>query len=62
MEAMDPVKPGADDEGEEVVRKKPYRRPEILYREPLEAMAALCTPAPPAKANVGMCPQGPIQS
>ena len=36
--------------------KKKYRRPEILYREPLEAMAALCTPIPPAKANVGSCP------
>lgn len=37
-------------------QKKKYRRPEILYREPLEAMAALCTPRPPAKANVGTCP------
>ena len=36
--------------------KKKYRRPEILYREPLEAMAALCTPMPPAKADVGSCP------
>ena len=36
--------------------KKKYRRPEILYREPLEAMAALCEPRPPAKANVGSCP------
>lgn len=42
--------------------KKKYRRPEILYREPLEAMAALCTPAPPAKMNTGMCPIGPISS
>ncbi|MGH9324037.1 MAG: hypothetical protein ACRD3V_29640 [Vicinamibacteria bacterium] len=42
--------------------KKPYRRPEILYREKLEAMAALCVPAPPAKNNPGMCPQGPIAS
>ena len=40
----------------EAAKKKPYRRPEILYREPLEAMAALCTPAPPAKASVGSCP------
>ena len=37
-------------------QKKPYRRPEIVYREPLEAMAALCTPAPPAKINLGACP------
>jgi hypothetical protein len=42
--------------------KKPYRRPEILYREKLEAMAALCVPSPPAKNNPGMCPSGPIAS
>jgi len=42
--------------------KKPYRRPEILYREKLEAMAALCVPSPPAKTNPGMCPSGPIAS
>jgi hypothetical protein len=43
-------------------QKKPYRRPEILYREKLEAMAALCVPSPPAKHNPGMCPSGPIAS
>jgi hypothetical protein len=43
-------------------QKKPYRRPEILYREKLEAMAALCVPSPPAKQNPGMCPSGPIAS
>jgi hypothetical protein len=42
--------------------KKPYRRPEILYREKLEAMAALCVPTPPAKTNPGQCPSGPIAS
>jgi hypothetical protein len=42
--------------------KKPYRRPEILYREHLEAMAALCVPSPPAKTNPGQCPSGPIAS
>ena len=42
--------------------KKPYRRPEILYREKLEVMAALCVPTPPAKANPGQCPSGPIAS
>ena len=36
--------------------------PRILYREPLEAMAAVCSPSPPAKGNVGFCPQGPISS
>ncbi len=29
--------------------KKVYERPQILYRAPLEAMAAVCTPAPPGK-------------
>lgn len=42
--------------GNAAAKKKAYRRPEILYREPLEAMAALCTPSPPAKATVGTCP------
>ena len=44
------------DRTERPERKKKYQRPEILYREPLEAMAALCQPRPPAKANVGACP------
>jgi hypothetical protein len=30
--------------------KKPYERPQIIYRAPLEAMAAVCTPTPPGKA------------
>ena len=42
--------------------KKPYQRPQIVYREPLEAMAALCTPAPTAKVNSGSCPTGPLRS
>ena len=29
--------------------KKTYERPLIIYRAPLEAMAAVCTPAPPGK-------------
>lgn len=41
--------------------KKIYRRPEILYRQPLEASAVVCT-APGAKSNPGMCPSGPINS
>jgi hypothetical protein len=41
--------------------KRPYERPRILHREPLEAMAAVCTPSP-AKRNPGLCPQGPISS
>jgi len=41
---------------------KPYERPRILSREPLEAVAAVCAPAPPAKSNPGLCPSGPISS
>lgn len=43
-------------------QKRRYKAPCILYREPLEAMAAVCAPAPPAKSNPGFCPQGPISS
>lgn len=39
-----------------------YQPPRILLREPLEAMAAVCAPSPPAKGNPGVCPQGPISS
>ena len=39
-----------------------WERPRILYREPLEAMAAVCAPSPPAKSNPGLCPEGPISS
>lgn len=42
--------------------RRRYEPPRILYREPLEAMAAVCSPSPPAKGNVGFCPQGPISS
>jgi len=42
--------------------KKPHEAPRILSREPLEAVAAVCSPAPPAKANPGACPSGPISS
>jgi len=45
-----------NESGNGKAKKKAYRRPEILYREPLEAMAALCTPSPPAKATLGTCP------
>jgi hypothetical protein len=43
-------------------RRKPYTPPVIVSREPLEAMAAICSPRPPAKANAGQCPLGPISS
>jgi hypothetical protein len=42
--------------------RRPYQAPRILFREPLEAMAAICAPSPPAKANKGLCPMGPISS
>ena len=42
--------------------RRPYQAPRILFREPLEAMAAICSPHPPAKANKGVCPMGPISS
>jgi hypothetical protein len=42
--------------------RPPYEPPRILWREPLEAAAAVCAPAPPAKSNPGLCPQGPISS
>lgn len=50
------------DKTPELRKKKPYRPPEVLYREPLEAMAAVCAPAPPSKNDPGMCPSGPISS
>jgi hypothetical protein len=43
-------------------RKKAYEKPQVVYRAPLEAMAAVCAPSPPAKSNPGFCPQGPISS
>ncbi len=51
---MAPSRPGAS--------RRAYEPPRILYREPLEAMAAVCAPTPPAKGNVAFCSQGPISS
>jgi hypothetical protein len=42
--------------------RKAYTPPRIVSREPLEAMAAVCSPRPPAKSNAGFCPKGPINS
>ena len=42
--------------------RRPYQQPRILFREPLEAMASVCAPHPPAKGNPGVCPSGPISS
>jgi hypothetical protein len=33
-----------------------------MYRERLEAVATVCTPAPPAKGNAAACPMGVIAS
>ncbi len=41
---------------------EPYEAPQILYREPLEAVATACVPAPPSKEDPGSCPMGPISS
>lgn len=49
--------PGAESRG-----RRPYTSPQILYREKLEVIASVCAPAPPAKSNPGLCPQGPISS
>lgn len=32
--------------------RKAYQRPRILSREPLEAMASVCTPQPPGKPSL----------
>jgi hypothetical protein len=42
--------------------RKPYEPPRIIYREPLEAVAAACTPEGSAKGNPGACPIGPVSS
>lgn len=39
--------------------KRRYERPRILSREPLEAVAAVCTPG---KVHPAVCPSGPISS
>ncbi len=43
-------------------RRPPWRRPRILFREPLETLATVCAPAPPAKGDRTSCPSGPIAS
>jgi hypothetical protein len=53
------MEPGAPEREE---RKRRYEPPQVLAREPLEAMAAVCAPAPPAKGNVALCSLGPISS
>jgi hypothetical protein len=42
----------------EVSGREPYEPPRIVYREPLEAVATVCTPAP-GKGTPVSCPGGP---
>ncbi len=42
-------------EKKELRTKKAYEKPQIVYRAPLEAMAAVCQPIPPGKAAAGPC-------
>jgi len=42
-------------------KREPYEPPRIVYREPLEAVAAACT-TQTSKGNPGACPIGPISS
>jgi hypothetical protein len=58
MDSREPEKAPGEVPGE--ARRRSYAPPRILYREPLEAMAAICSP--PGKGNPGFCPQGPISS
>ncbi len=43
-------------------KREPYVAPRIVYREPLEAVATTCQPAPPAKASPLACSDGPVSS
>lgn len=42
--------------------REPYEPPRVTFRERLEAVAIVCSPAPPAKATIAVCRQGPISS
>ncbi len=52
----------AEDEQPAGDGRRRYRAPRILSREPLESVASVCAPTPPAKSNPGTCPSGPISS
>jgi hypothetical protein len=45
----------------EGTKREPYEPPRIVYREPLETVAAACT-AGTSKGNPGDCPTGPLLS
>jgi len=57
-----PAKPQTPERAPGARSKRAWERPRILSREPLEAVAAVCAPSPPAKGNPGLCPSGPISS
>jgi len=43
--------------------KKPYQRPRIIFREPIEVMTAICDPSPFGKTDIAVCPSSaPPQS
>jgi hypothetical protein len=43
--------------------KKPYAKPQVVYQQPLEAMASVCTPSPPGKASTFVgCVDGSLTS
>ncbi|MBK6579431.1 MAG: hypothetical protein IPG17_25240 [Sandaracinaceae bacterium] len=55
-----------NDRNEAGPEREAYESPTILYREPLEAVAAVCSPGPPpagpAKGSPAICTAGPISS
>lgn len=58
-DASTPDRPG-DKQDPSSSTKRPYRRPAIVSREPLEAVATVCNA--PGKTDPFACPSGPIQS
>jgi hypothetical protein len=56
------VEPKKTSSQSEAGEREPYDPPRIVYREPLEAVAVTCLPAPPSKGTPGSCPLGPTSS
>ena len=46
-----------EDNSAEAEQLPRYEAPRILFREPLEGVAAACTPTPPGKADMASCSQ-----
>ncbi len=51
-----------DPEGGTPAPRPAYEPPRILFREPLETLAVVCSPNPPAKGTIATCPCGPLSS